>query len=249
MNATLTDIDGKYSLQVPQTANTLVFTYVGMSTVEKALGASNVVDVTMVSEAKVIEGVVVTALGISREKKSLGYSVQDVKGADIAKAREANIINSLSGKVSGVQITNASGAVGSSARIVIRGANSLKTNSQPLFIVDGIPMSNREFSGDGTDGVNRVTGLPTSTLMIYRIHLRTERPQCCSSLWFTCCKRRGPYHYQIGIPQCFKSRKRPGVELSNSTTFERPSVSPIIRIHTDKAQPASSPMSTAPTAA
>ncbi len=90
--------------------------------------------------------VVVTALGISREKKSLGYSVQDMKGEELAKAKETNIVNSLSGKISGVQMTNSSGAVGSSSRIVIRGASSLGGNNQPLFIVDGIPISNADFA-------------------------------------------------------------------------------------------------------
>ncbi len=221
-NATLTDIDGKYSLQVPQTANTLVFTYVGMSTVEKALGASNVVDVTMVSEAKVIEGVVVTALGISREKKSLGYSVQDVKGADIAKAREANIINSLSGKVSGVQITNASGAVGSSARIVIRGANSLKTNSQPLFIVDGIPMSNREFSGDGTDGVNRGNGAADINPDDIESISVLKGPNAAALYGSLAANGVVLITTKSGSLNASKAGKGLGVELSNSTTFERP---------------------------
>ena len=81
------------------------------------------------------------SLGISREKKSLGYAVQEVKGDDLAKAKEMNIVNSLSGKIAGVQITNSSGAVGSSSRIVIRGNNSF-ANNQPLWVVDGVPISN-----------------------------------------------------------------------------------------------------------
>jgi len=106
-----------------------------------------------------LEGVVVTALGISREKKSLGYAVQDVKGDEITKAKESNIVNSLSGKVSGIQITNSSGAVGASSRIVIRGSSSLSGSSQPLFVVDGVAISNAEFgSGDGFGGTNRGNG-------------------------------------------------------------------------------------------
>ena len=156
----LTDLDGKYSISVPKDAQTLQFTFIGMTAKEIALTASNVVDVVMESEAQKIEGVVVTALGISREKKSLGYSVQDVQGEDLTKAREANVINSLTGKVSGVQITNSSGSVGASSRIVLRGVTSLSGDNQPLFVVDGVPISNSTFgNSDGYGGTNRGSGV------------------------------------------------------------------------------------------
>jgi len=155
----LTDLDGKYSINVPESATALQFTFVGMTKQEVALTVSNVVDVVMQSEATKIEGVVVTALGISREKKSLGYSVQDVKGEELTKAREANVVNSLTGKVAGVQITNSSGAVGASSRIVLRGVTSLSGDNQPLFVVDGVPISNSNFGGTATDGVNRGSGV------------------------------------------------------------------------------------------
>jgi len=155
----LTDLDGKYSISVPANATALQFTFVGMTKQEIALTASNTVDVVMQSEAQKIEGVVVTALGISREKKSLGYSVQDVQGEELTKAREANVVNSLTGKVAGVQITNSSGAVGASSRIVLRGVTSLSGDNQPLFVVDGVPISNSNFGNTGTDGVNRGSGV------------------------------------------------------------------------------------------
>ncbi len=139
---TTTDLDGKYSLNVPADAKTLVFSFVGMSTIEKAIEGS-VIDAVLEPEAQAIEGVVVTALGISREKKALGYAVQDVKGDELAETRPANVVNAMQGKVAGVQITNASGAVGSSSRIVIRGNNSFG-NNQPLFVVDGVPVINNE---------------------------------------------------------------------------------------------------------
>lgn len=157
-NGVLTDLDGKYSISVPKTATALQFSFIGMQKQEIVLTASNSLDVVMQSEATKIEGVVVTALGISRDKKSLGYSVQDVKGEDLAKAREANVINSLTGKVAGVQITNSSGAVGASSRIVLRGVTSLSGDNQPLFVVDGVPIDNRNFGATATDGVNRGSG-------------------------------------------------------------------------------------------
>ena len=134
-----TDFDGKYTIKA-KAGDVLVFSAVGYSTVEKTVGSASKIDVQLKSGA-VLDQVVVTAMGISRAKKSLGYAVQKVKGDDLAKAKEVNIVNSLTGKVAGVQITNASGAVGSSARIVIRG-NSSFTNNQPLWIVDGVPISN-----------------------------------------------------------------------------------------------------------
>lgn len=145
-----TDMNGKYSIKVPVDGKILQFSFVGMKTTEVPIGNQTVINVVLDPDVLDIEGVVVTALGISREKKSLGYSVQDVKGEELAKAKETNIVNSLSGKVSGVQITNSSGAVGSSSRIIIRGASSLGGSSQPLFVVDGVAINNADFgAADG----------------------------------------------------------------------------------------------------
>jgi len=220
---TLTDMDGKYQLTVPKDAATLVYTFIGMKTEEVAIGASNVIDVILKSETQVVEGVVVTALGISREKKSLGYSVQDVKGDEIAKAKETNIINSLTGKVSGVQITNASGAVGSSSRIVIRGASSLKTNSQPLFIVDGIPISNSEFSNDGTDGVNRGNGAADINPDDIESISVLKGPNAAALYGSLAANGVVLITTKAGsLSANMKKAKGLGVELSNSTTFETP---------------------------
>ncbi len=140
---TATDMDGNYALSgVPSDAETLVYTFVGMQTQEIAINGRTTIDVAMQPSVEEMEEVVVTALGISREKKSLGYSVQDVKSDELTKVPETNMLNSLSGKIAGVQITNSSGAVGSSTRITIRGNKSLGGNSQPLFVVDGTPISN-----------------------------------------------------------------------------------------------------------
>lgn len=138
---TTTDEDGNYELIVPNEARILVYQFVGMISQEIPIGDQTLINVVMEADIMDIEGVVVTALGITREKKALGYAVQDVKGDDLERAKENNIVNSLAGKVAGVQIVNASGAVGSSARIVIRGNSSFGEN-QPLFVVDGVPISN-----------------------------------------------------------------------------------------------------------
>ena len=148
----LTDIDGKYSISVPKNATTLQFTFVGMKLQDMTLTASDVVNVAMQSEAQNIEGVVVTALGITREKKSLGYSVQNVDAAELTKSNNADVVNSIGSRVAGVQVVSSSGTAGASSYITIRGAHSLTGNNQPLFVVDGVPMITGG-GGGAIDGV------------------------------------------------------------------------------------------------
>lgn len=141
LTGTITDIDGKYSLTIPKDAVSLVFTFVGMRTIEYVLTASNIVDVSMQDEATDIEGVVITALGISREKKSLGYATQEVKGDAISTVKTDNFANALSGKVTGVQVKKTTN-MGGSTNILIRGNKSITGNNQALFVIDGIPVNN-----------------------------------------------------------------------------------------------------------
>ncbi len=135
---TATDIDGRYVISVPDGSTTLVFSYTGFSSEEFELGVSNVVDITM-QEGLTLSEAVVTALGISREKKSLGYAVSTVSGESVEKRAESDITRLLKGKVAGVNITSTSGVSGTGTNIVIRGYTSLTGSNQPLFIVDGVP--------------------------------------------------------------------------------------------------------------
>lgn len=153
-----TDLDGNFTLSVPVDAKSVSFSFIGMVKQEIEIGNRTIFNVQLEIAATALQEVVVTALGISREKKALGYSVQDVKGEDITKAKETNIINSLQGRISGAQITNTSGAAGASTRIVIRGVSSLGGNNQPLFVIDGIPISNSSFGSTGTGGTDRGSG-------------------------------------------------------------------------------------------
>ena len=138
-NATLTDFDGKFTINVGEGA-TLVFSSMGMETKEVA-ATSDFLQVSLDGTSQNLDEVVVTALGISREKKSLGYATQEVDGAEVTKVKDANFVNSLSGKVAGVEIKS-SGTLGGSANVVIRGYKSLTGNNQALFVVDGVPISN-----------------------------------------------------------------------------------------------------------
>lgn len=137
----VTNIDGKYSLSVPNAQSVLVFSFVGMQTQEVTLDGRTTVDVVLQTSSIGVDEVVVTALGISRDKKSLGYSVSEVAGESLQMVAQENVLNSLAGKVSGVTI-NSTGLAGSSVSMVIRGASSLTSDNQPLFVVDGIPMNN-----------------------------------------------------------------------------------------------------------
>ncbi len=148
-SGTVTDIDGNFKLSVPSEGGSLVFSFIGLATEEVAIGARSVIDIQMSPDVKQLSEVVVTAFGLEREKKSLGYAVQDLSGGEVTTAKETNIVNSLSGKIAGVQVTNGSGAPGSSSRIVLRGATSLTGNNQPLFVVDGIPINNTNYGGAG----------------------------------------------------------------------------------------------------
>jgi TonB-linked SusC/RagA family outer membrane protein len=141
---TTTDVNGKYTLTVPQNATTLIFSYIGMKSQEVAIQGRTEINGIMESDILGLDEVVVTALGISREKKALGYAVQDLGGDKIEKAKVSNIVNAFQGKLSGVQISNADGGVASGVRILIRGVNSLSANgnNQPLFVVDGVPINN-----------------------------------------------------------------------------------------------------------
>jgi len=140
-NGTQSDFDGNYSINASK-GDVLTFTYVGQKTVERTVGAASTINITMEEDATALDEVVVTALGIKREEKTLGYSAQGLKGDGMTEARESNISNALSGKIAGVQVTGTSGSVGASSRIVLRGASSITGNNQPLYVVDGVPIDN-----------------------------------------------------------------------------------------------------------
>ena len=132
-------------------AKTLQISYIGMQTQEVVIKPN--LKVVLKSDSQKLDEVVVTAMGIKRSEKSLGYSVTSVKGDEITKARESNVLNSLSGKIAGVQIGQSSGTAGGSSSIQIRGASSIGSVSSPLFIVDGLPIDNGAFNPDRTNGI------------------------------------------------------------------------------------------------
>ncbi len=141
-NGTSTDADGSFTLAVPQAGATLIFSSIGMNSVERPVGSETTLKVQMSANARELSEVVITSMNIAKDKRTLGYATQEIKGGEVAQKSEPNVLNALQGKVSGVSITGASGLAGTSTNINIRGITSLTGNNQPLFVVDGIPVSN-----------------------------------------------------------------------------------------------------------
>jgi TonB-linked SusC/RagA family outer membrane protein len=150
---TITKDDGTYELTVPAKSTTLVFSFIGHKSTEVAINNQASVDVQMVVDLTNLDEVIVTANAIVREKKELGYAVSTVNGLELIKARDPNLLNSMAGRIAGVRISQQSGTVGGSSRVMIRGANSISSASEPLFVVDGIPISNSSFNNSETDVV------------------------------------------------------------------------------------------------
>lgn len=138
---TITDLDGKYAIEVPSAASVLVFSFIGYQTVEQKVGNQRVLSISMKEDIRAIDEVVVTALGIKKKEKSLTYSTQVVGGDELVRAKDPNMINSLAGKTAGVQINRSSAGLGGSVKMVIRGSRSVSGSNQPLYVIDGVPIN------------------------------------------------------------------------------------------------------------
>ena len=162
-SGTIADVNGKFTIVVPQGGTTLVISYIGMKTREIEIAGRSEINVVLEPEFLNLGEVVVTALGISREKKALGYSVQDVKNDVIARTGNTDLAGAMQGKLAGIDIKPSSGMPGASSQIVIRGARSFTGNNTPLYVIDGMPISSTadiqsgaggdfSLSGDGVTG-------------------------------------------------------------------------------------------------
>lgn len=216
---TVSDIDGSYSLSVPGTQSVLVFSFVGMETIEVNIDGRSVIDVTLASSSIAIDEVIVTALGISRDKKSLGYSIAEVEGDELQRVANENILNSLAGRVAGVAI-NSTGGPGSSVSMVIRGATSLTGDNQPLFVIDGVPLNNT---------LSNVGGVGDRNYVDYGNAVSDINPEDIASISVL----KGPsaaalYGSRAGngvvliTTKSGKGSKGLGVSVSSNTVFETP---------------------------
>lgn len=162
---TLTDNSGAFRLEVPNEITTLIISYIGFETREIAIAGRTEINEFLAEEIKSIEDVVITALGMKREKKSLGYAVQDIEGESIQKTKELDVVNSLSGKIAGVNITQGGGGLGGGgARIVIRGETSLAGKNTPLFVIDGIPAGSNDVASDDIQSISVLKGPAAAAL-------------------------------------------------------------------------------------
>ncbi len=148
---TITDVNGNYTLDVPNGAK-LKFSYIGYLDYEVEVGNQSIIDVVMEPDVKQLSEVVVTAFGIEKEKKALGYSVTELSGDEFTEAREINLGDALQGKIAGVNVANIGSGVAGSSRVVIRGNTSIAGNNQPLYVVDGVPIDNTQLGSAGMWG-------------------------------------------------------------------------------------------------
>lgn len=168
---TVTDLDGKYTIDVPENG-TLLFSYLGFETQEIAVNGRRSINATLVESAEALDELVVTALGIRREEKSLGYAVGKIDAEELSKVVHENLLTSMAGKVTGITI-NSTGGTGSTVSMIIRGATSMSTDNQPLFVVDGVPM---------TSSVNNVGGFGSGNLVDYGNAISDIDPESIESV-------------------------------------------------------------------
>lgn len=225
-----TDQMGAFSIAVPAEATTIVVSYTGFETREIEIGTSSFFDVQL-RDGVLLRETVVTALGVTRSEKSLGYAVAQVDGSELTRTRDANIVNMLSGRAAGVQVVGSNGNLGSSSRITIRGIKSINGNNQPLFVVDGVPMDNSNFtnndqirggSGGGTspyDYGNAIQDLNPDDIE----DISVLKGQAASALYGS----RGVNGViMVTTKKGAKSAKGIGVTVSSSLTFDRVAVFP-----------------------
>ena len=147
---TITDFDGNYSIEA-KVGDELEFSYMGYTT-QTIQVTGNTINVTMSENTEVLSEVVVTAMGIKRDRKALGYEVGEVKGDELVKAKETNVVNSLAGRVSGLVVQGTAGGASGSTRVMLRGTTEMTGNNQPLYVIDGVPLDNTNFGSAGTEG-------------------------------------------------------------------------------------------------
>lgn len=215
-NGVASDFDGNYSIELSDTNVVLQFSFVGYADKDISVNGRSVINVTLEQSTESLDEVVVTALGIKKETKALGYSLTELKGDEMSAIPETNAINALQGKVAGVNITqNSTGAAGSS-RVVIRGASSLTGNNQPLYVVDGIPISNDNNGSagmwggsDGGDGISSINSQDIASVSVLK-------GGAASALYGS----RASNGVIIVTTKSGKGREGFGVEYNTSYTFK-----------------------------
>ncbi len=225
-SGTVTDERGRYSIDVPSANTSIIFSYTGFLSQTVNPNTQTVVDIVLARNDGQLSEVVITAVGIERQKKSLGYSAQTVKGDELVKAREINVANSLKGKVAGVFVSPATTGPGGSTYINIRGASSLKGNNQPLYVVDGIPIDNQTIGAPGLfndKGLSRDYGDGIGNILPEDIESVTVLKGPNAAALYGA---RGATGVILITTKKGKFGKKIGVDYSLNATFEKPNVIP-----------------------
>ena len=218
---TVTDIEGNYRIEVGEEA-VLSFSFVGYLTQEVAVNSQSVINVVLPEDTRQLSEVVVTALGIERDKETLGYAVQELDGSKLNPSNDPNIVNSLSGKIAGVQVTSGGSTVGSSSRIVIRGNSSFSGN-QPLFVVDGTPIDNSSPGNlNGYGGID--WGNTASDLDANNIESVSVLKGATASALYGSRATNGVI--LVTTKKGSKGANRIGVDITSSVVFDQPSYFP-----------------------
>jgi len=213
-SGTSTNNEGKFTIKTSN-PSTLVFSGIGYQSKEVAYTGQNNIVIVLTDDQKNLSEIVVTALGVKREKRNLTYSSQEVKGDQLTQAKEPNLVNALAGKVSGVQITSSSGTPGSSSRIVIRGANSLYGNNEALMVIDGIPVNNDETGNLNTGpGTNRIADLDPNIIE----SINVLKGGAATALYGS----DGAKGVIIITTKAGALNKKPSLNFTSSFSFEKP---------------------------
>ncbi|MCK7553935.1 TonB-dependent receptor plug domain-containing protein [Chitinophaga sedimenti] len=211
--AAVSAADGTFKIEVPE-SSTLLFSSIGYDNQEIAVSGRTDFNITLSNSAVSLTDVVVTALGVKREKRTLTYSTQQLSGVEIAKTKEPNLVNTLAGKVPGVQITSSSGTAGASASIVIRGMTSVNGSNQALFVVDGVPVNNDETGAIAAGaGSNRIVDIDPAT-----IESMSVLKGAAATTLYGSAGARGV----VLITTKNGSNREPSVTLSSELSFEKP---------------------------
>jgi TonB-dependent SusC/RagA subfamily outer membrane receptor len=215
---TISDVDGNYTIDVPSADATLTFSFVGYISQEVALGGRTAVDVVLPTDAKQLSEVVVTALGIQKEKKALGYSVQSIASDELTTARETNVVNQLAGKIAGVTVIGSPSGVGGSARVTIRGERSVDLNkNQPLWVVDGVPINNGLTGASGRNNLEVDFGNGASFVNSDDIESMTVLKGGAATALYGSRAANGVILVRT---KSGRGTKGIGVEINSNTTFE-----------------------------
>lgn len=212
----ITDFNGQFSIDASKSA-TLIVSYVGYRAEEVQVKGQSNLKIVLKEDSKIIDEVVVTALGIKRERKALGYSLGEVKGEELAKAKETNVINSLAGKIPGLVVSQTAGGPSGSSRVIVRGSTEMTGNNQPLYVIDGVPLDNTNYGSAGTyggydlgDGISSINPDDIESMSVLK-------GPAASALYGS----RASHGVILITTKKANTKKKFVVELNSTTTFEK----------------------------